>query len=137
MITRYGMSSTLYNRVFTDDSDEVFIGGSYGNSTAYSSEVISQIDKEVSEIINSAYADVLNILRDKRQALDAMAEYLMENERMDAEVFEQIYVENTTEEQRLRDPKNEGREYTFGKKKAKFVPEESSFSPSEAGADLD
>ena len=137
MITRYGMSSTLYNRVFTDDSDEVFIGGNYGNSTAYSSEVISQIDKEVSEIINSAYADVLNILRDKRQALDAMAEYLMENERMEAEVFEQIYVENTTEEQRLRDPKNEGREYTFGKKKAEFVPEESSFSPSESEADLD
>ncbi len=137
MITRYGMSSTLYNRVFTDDSDEVFIGGSYGNSTAYSSEVITQIDKEVSEIINNAYADVLNILRDKRQALDAMAKYLMENEKMDAEVFEQIYVENTTEEQRLKDPKNEGREYTFGKKKTEFVPEESSFSPSESESDLD
>ena len=124
MITKYGMSDKLYNRVFTDDSDQVFLGRDYGSSQTISQDVVNIIDQEVSIIIDEAYKDVIRILNEKRQALDAMADYLMDNERMSAEVFEEIYMANTTEEQRANDPENEGLEYSFGprKRSTEFIP---------------
>ncbi|MBO4687922.1 MAG: ATP-dependent zinc metalloprotease FtsH [Clostridiales bacterium] len=90
MITRYGMSEQFPNVVF-DDDDEVFIGKSYGHTRVYSEESAAKIDSEISEIIRAAYADVLRILNEKMDILNAVAHRLLEKEKIEGAEFEEIY----------------------------------------------
>ncbi|MBO4473581.1 MAG: AAA family ATPase, partial [Clostridiales bacterium] len=90
MITRYGMSEQFPNVVF-DDDDEVFIGKSYGHTRVYSEESAAKIDAEISEIIRAAYADVLRILNEKMDILNAVAQRLLEKEKIEGAEFEEIY----------------------------------------------
>ena len=119
MITKYGMSKKLPNQVFEVESQDI-----YQQNNKYSDQLIKIIDEEVTNIINGAYEDTLDILNNKRQALDAIAEYLMANERMDGDEFEKVYLDNTTPEQRENDPKNEGRDAAFAKRATEFMPED-------------
>lgn len=105
MICKYGMSQSFQNMVFSSD-DEVFLGRDYGHVKSYSDEVANAIDEEVRNIISSAYQNVLQILNDKRQLLEALTNRLLEVEKIDGDEFERLYQENTTEEQRKNDPKN-------------------------------
>ncbi len=106
MVTVYGMGESLMNLTFGDGSNEVFVGRDFGHVKSYSDAITNQIDLEVKKIIDRAYNRVLEILRDRRQALDAIAGVLMEKEKIDADEFEAIYQANTTAEQRAADPEN-------------------------------
>ncbi len=128
MITRFGMSKKLPNQVFGSDDDNPYSGA----QTTYSNDLAKIIDQEVTDIINNSYNKVLNILTEKRAVLDAIANYLMENERMDGDMFEQVYIENTTEEQRANDPVNAGVENAARRNAAKFSPSEQEFSDVES-----
>ena len=90
MITRYGMSEHFPNVVF-DDDDEVFIGKSYGHTRAYSEQSAAKIDAEISEIIKAAYTEVLRILNEKMDILNAVAQRLLEKEKIEGSEFEAIY----------------------------------------------
>lgn len=118
MITRYGMSSDLKNLVFGSSGDEVFLGRDYGHVKNYSEDVAERIDNEVAKIVNDAYEHALEILNEKRTALDAVARELLNNEKIEGEEFEKLYLAYTTAEQRENDAKNEGREEIFGFRKA-------------------
>ncbi len=90
MITRYGMSEHFPNVIF-DDDDEVFIGKSYGHTRVYSEDSAAKIDSEIAEIIRAAYADVLRILNEKMDILNAVAQRLLEKEKIEGAEFEEIY----------------------------------------------
>lgn len=90
MITRYGMSEHFLNVIF-DDDDEVFIGKSYGHTRVYSEDSAAKIDSEIAEIIRAAYADVLRILNEKMDILNAVAQRLLEKEKIEGAEFEEIY----------------------------------------------
>ncbi|MBR6255597.1 MAG: ATP-dependent zinc metalloprotease FtsH [Clostridiales bacterium] len=91
MITRYGMSEKFPNVVF-DDDDEVFIGKSYGHTRVYSEQSAAAIDEEIARIIDKAYNDVLDLLNEKMVILNAVANRLLEKEKIEGPEFEQIYV---------------------------------------------
>ncbi|MBQ6272154.1 MAG: ATP-dependent zinc metalloprotease FtsH [Clostridiales bacterium] len=91
MITRYGMSEKFPNVVF-DDDDEVFIGKSYGHTRTYSEQSAAMIDAEIARIIDKAYKDVLDILNEKMAILNAVAQRLLEKEKIEGPEFEEIYV---------------------------------------------
>ena len=91
MITRYGMSEKFPNVIF-DDDDEVFIGKSYGHTRTYSEQSAAMIDAEIARIIDKAYKDVLDILNDKMAILNAVAQRLLEKEKIEGPEFEEIYV---------------------------------------------
>ena len=103
MVAKYGMSERLGNLIFGSE-DEVFLGRDYGHVRDYSDELASIIDAEVKAILDAAYERVLKILTLKRRALDALAETLLQQEKVDGEAFEQLYLEHTTEEERADDP---------------------------------
>ncbi|MGI6078522.1 MAG: ATP-dependent zinc metalloprotease FtsH [Fastidiosipilaceae bacterium] len=109
MVVKYGMSERLGNLTFNGDDDEVFLGRDYGHVKNYSNELASVIDEEVKVIIDGAYNHVLHLLKTRRPALDAIANALMEKEKIDGDEFEAIYVANTTAEQRAADPDNPAR----------------------------
>ena len=87
MVTVYGMSEKLGAISFESGHDEVFIGKTMAQAKPYSEQVAAQIDEEVKAIIDAAYARAEKILTAERAHLDAVAEYLLAHETMDAQEF--------------------------------------------------
>ncbi|MEA4888833.1 MAG: ATP-dependent zinc metalloprotease FtsH [Clostridiaceae bacterium] len=100
MITKYGMSDKLGNLVFGNDN-EVFLGKDYGHVQNYSEKLAGVIDEEVKQIIDDAYAKVLNILREKMAMLKALAETLLEKEKIEGPEFETLYQTYTTSSEQI------------------------------------
>ncbi len=95
MITRYGMSDKLGNLVFGTPDEEIFIGRDYGHVRNYSDKLASVIDEEVKRIIDEAYARVKKLLTEHRATLDALAELLLKQEKVEKDDFERIYLANS------------------------------------------
>ena len=90
MVTVYGMSEKIGTVSFDSGSDEVFIGRSMAQAKSYSEEVAAQIDAEVKRIIDEAYHRCEEILTQQRDALENVAQYLLENETMSGEKFAEV-----------------------------------------------
>ncbi len=103
MVTKYGMSDVLGPMTFGSDNDEVFLGMSYAQTRDYSEQVAAEIDAEVKKIIDNAYATCEKLLSEHRDALDRVAEALMEKEKLSGEEFEALFEgkepENVTNEE--------------------------------------
>ena len=106
MITKYGMSDRLGNLVFAQE-DEVFLGRDYGHVQKYSDDLAGIIDEEVKKILDQSYEDVINILNEKREALEAITRVLLEKEKIEGDEFEALYQAHTTPEQRADDAQKE------------------------------
>ena len=90
MVTAYGMSERLGSIAFESGHDEVFIGKTMGQTRSYSEKTAAEIDDEVKAIIDRAYARCEEILTARREALTAVAEYLLAHETMTGEEFERM-----------------------------------------------
>ena len=90
MVTVYGMSDTLGAISYDSGSDEVFIGRSMAQAKNYSEEVAAKIDNEVKRIVDAAYQRCEEILTLHRDALENVAQYLLENETMSGEKFAEV-----------------------------------------------
>ncbi len=97
MVTVYGMSEKLGAISFESGQDEVFIGRTMAQAKPYSEQVAAQIDEEVKAIIDNAYAQAEKILKRDRGQLDAVAEYLLAHETMDAQDFLAVFSDKTQE----------------------------------------
>lgn len=91
MVGTYGMSEKLGTAAFDAGSDEVFIGKSMGHTRPYSEETAAVMDQEIKTIVDRAYDRAKAILTEHREELNAVAEYLLENETMDAETFDKMF----------------------------------------------
>ena len=89
MVMVYGMSEALGTIRFGSEhgDDEVFLGRDFNSSTGYSEQTAALIDSEIKRIIDEAYARAKEVLHEKRQKLDFIAEFLVKNEIMDDEQF--------------------------------------------------
>ena len=90
MVTAYGMSEKLGSIAFESGHDEVFIGKTMGQTRSYSEKTAAEIDDEVKAIIDRAYARCEELLTARREALTAVAEYLLAHETMTGEEFERM-----------------------------------------------
>ena len=89
MITRFGFSDKL-GPVLYAGSEEVFLGRDYGHTQSVADSTAAVIDEEVKRLIEMAYKDCEKILTENRRQLDELAEYLIENEKIDGEDFEKL-----------------------------------------------
>ncbi|MDL2233253.1 ATP-dependent zinc metalloprotease FtsH [Ruminococcaceae bacterium OttesenSCG-928-L11] len=87
MVTRYGFSDAVGPIVYGGDQNEVFLGRDYGHMRDYSEEIASEIDKEVRSLIESAYQKTTDILNEHVDQLHLVAQYVFENEKIDADEF--------------------------------------------------
>ncbi len=88
MVTKYGMSDNLGPVVFgASDSNEVFLGRDFGHTRNYSEQVAAQIDAEINRIVTDAYKKTTTCLSQNEDKLHLIAEYLIENEKMDGTQF--------------------------------------------------
>jgi cell division protease FtsH len=74
MVCRFGMSPVL-GKVILDNNDQAF---------QYSTETAALIDREIRTIMDSAYAQVIELLRSNKEKLDLLAQTLLEKETLDA-----------------------------------------------------
>ena len=87
MVTEYGMSSTV-GPIFLGDEQEVFLGKSFSQQRmGFSEEVNSAIDREVHRLIDEGYKRAEAILTEHMDKLHALAEVLLEREKLDADEF--------------------------------------------------
>ncbi|MBO5420831.1 MAG: ATP-dependent zinc metalloprotease FtsH [Clostridia bacterium] len=96
MITKYGMSDNLGPVCYAGHNDQVFLGRDYGHSKNYSEATAMAIDEEIKKVITDAYRRTEEILTQHRDQLDALAEYLVKNEKIDGENFRKL-MESTLE----------------------------------------
>ena len=91
MVGTYGMSAKLGSVAFDAGTDEVFIGKSMGHTRPYSEQTAAEMDVEIRAIIDEAYGKCREILAKYKKQLTEIAEYLLENETMDAERFNSYF----------------------------------------------
>lgn len=91
MVMKYGMSEKLGPITFGDTQEEVFLGMEKNNGRNYSETVAAQIDDEVRSIITNAYKFAERVLKENMDKLHAVAEILIEKEKISAEEFEEVF----------------------------------------------
>lgn len=103
MVTQYGMSkkfglmglATIQNKYLD------------GNATLNCSDVTAAgVDEEVMKLLKESYEKALELLRDNRQLMDKLAEYLIEKETITGKEFMKIY----RQEKGIPDPEEEKKE---------------------------
>ncbi len=89
MVTELGMSDRVGTIHLGSEhgEGEVFLGRDFNASKVYSEQTASMIDEEVKLIIDEAYAKAKEVLMEKREKLDFLADFLVANEIMDDEQF--------------------------------------------------
>lgn len=109
MITRLGMSPKLGPMVFGEQQDQVFLGKSLGHERNYGEGVAELIDKEMHDLVTTAYDDVVRMLEEHRDALNHMAAALMEVETINHKQVENLIKYGALEspEERAEKEKNE------------------------------
>ena len=92
MITKFGMSERLGLINYDNDSDEVFIGRDFGQtSRGYGEKVAGTIDEEVKRIIDECYLKAKAILEEHQSVLEACAQLLLEKEKITRSEFEALF----------------------------------------------
>ncbi len=93
MVTKYGMSDKVGNRIVDQGNDEVFVGRDYGHRSNLSESLSSVVDSEVKKIIDDAYAEAKKILNDNIDKLNKIAEILLTQEKIEGDEFEALMAE--------------------------------------------
>ena len=92
MVMKYGMSDSI-GMIDYGGEGEVFIGRDYGHTREYGEQTASLIDNEIRGIVDSCYRKAKVILEENRPALKAVAEALVDKEKLDQFEFEAIFSE--------------------------------------------
>jgi len=83
MVCEWGMSPKLGPVSFGKQDDQVFLGREMATSSNYSEQTAIEIDQEIRQIITTQYDRCMQLLRDHREALERMAECLLEYETLE------------------------------------------------------
>ena len=91
MVMKYGMSEKLGTIAFGSGQEEIFLGRDIAQGRNYSEQTSADIDSEVRRIIDKAYKTAEQILTMQMDKLTAVANVLLEKEKIDGEEFEEIF----------------------------------------------
>lgn len=92
MVMQYGMSEKIGTISFGENNGEVFLGREISKGRNVSEEISAEIDKEVKSLVSEAYERAESLLKANMSKLDAVAQVLIEKEKIDGEEFENIFV---------------------------------------------
>ena len=90
MVTEWGMSDKLGMIAYGDNSQEVFLGHSVTQNKNVSEATAREIDTEIKEIIDGAYARAKKILSDNIDQLHGVARGLLEHETLSGDEIRQV-----------------------------------------------
>jgi cell division protease FtsH len=91
MVMEYGMSDRLGPMKYGQPAGQVFLGRDYNSHQDYSDDIASVIDEEVRYLINQAHEEAHTILSTHLDALNRIADALIERETLDAAEVTEIF----------------------------------------------
>lgn len=104
MVAKYGMSDNIGPVAYGNGSSQE--GGGYIVGKPYSEETASALDKEVSRLMEEGLATAERVLNDHRDALDGIANELVEKETLERDEFEKILIRYGIKPKSLPGPKS-------------------------------
>jgi cell division protease FtsH len=90
MVTKYGMSK-LGPVIFGEEQKEVFLGKDLGHVKDYSESSASEIDKIVTEIIQSSYKRTKELIIKNKELIEKIVADLIKKETLTKEEFEEYF----------------------------------------------
>jgi cell division protease FtsH len=97
MVTEYGMSDLLGPVTYDRPRQPMFLPESYTPAKAYSETRATQIDEEISSLMEKAQERVRNILSERRKVLDDLARLLSQKEMVQGEELRKMLSESAAE----------------------------------------
>jgi cell division protease FtsH len=97
MVAEYGMSDRLGLVTYERPHQARFLPGNFPTNKTYSESKASQIDEEISQVIEQAHQRVRKILSDHRKVLDEVAHLLLRKEIVQGEELRKILGKTPTE----------------------------------------
>ena len=91
LISDYGMSEKLGLRTFGKREEMVFLGREIHEEKDYSDKTAEAIDQEITRLLDEAAERARQIIKDKKEFLDKIANTLIEKETIEAEEFEALF----------------------------------------------
>ena len=88
MITQYGMSDKFGMAALESVQNKYLDGRSVSNC---SDETKTEVDREIVRVLKECYDKAMNILKENRDALDEIAEFLISKETISGEQFMEIF----------------------------------------------
>lgn len=82
MVLDWGMSDRFKNIAFGGQREQVFLGEQISQRREYSEDTARSVDGEIEKIIDQAYTRALDTLKEHHDALDAIADHLLDEEEM-------------------------------------------------------
>jgi cell division protease FtsH len=104
MVTEWGMSEHLGRLRYSDNEEEIFLGRSITRSRNVSEDTARLIDAEVRRIIESAEARARDVLGNNIQALDKVAEALLEYETLSGDEVAKVLRDEPIDRTDYTDP---------------------------------
>jgi len=104
MVTEFGMSEKIGPVTYKGDEDEVFLGKELVSKPHYSDKVASEIDEEVRRLIDDSFKKAKKILMENKEALDKLADKLMEKETLAREEIMDMLFSVKSEKKIKRSP---------------------------------
>ena len=90
MVTEYGMSDSV-GPMFLGGQEEVFIAKDWGHQRNYSESLAATVDDEVRKILDEQYDRAKAVINADLDALDRVAQMLIEFERVSGEEFAAVF----------------------------------------------
>ena len=90
MVTQWGMSDVMGPLAYGDNQQEVFLGHSVAQTQNMSDETVRKIDAEVRRFVEEGYDTAKQILTEKRDQLEAVAQGLLEYESLSGDEINDI-----------------------------------------------
>ncbi|MDQ3232693.1 MAG: ATP-dependent metallopeptidase FtsH/Yme1/Tma family protein, partial [Pseudobdellovibrionaceae bacterium] len=90
MVCQWGMSEKLGPIAWAAPDHEVFMGRDFGGREGFSQKIMEEIDSEVKRIVNGGYELAVKILKERRSALENMADALLIRETLESSDIENI-----------------------------------------------
>ncbi len=94
MVLSWGMSERLGPMASGSRREQVFLGEEIAQRRDYSEETAREVDEEVKAIIDEAHRRATDVLRERRDTLDRIAEVLKEEEEITGDRVNQILQED-------------------------------------------
>ncbi|MBN8893178.1 MAG: ATP-dependent zinc metalloprotease FtsH, partial [Rhodospirillales bacterium] len=109
MVSEWGMSDKLGMIAYGDNSQEVFLGHSVTQNKNVSEATAREIDSEIKDIIDAAYANAKRVLTEHIDQLHAVARALLEHESLSGDEIRQVLRGETVVKKVVDEPASENR----------------------------
>ena len=90
MVCEWGMSESLGPLTYGKKEEQIFLGKEFNRHQDYSEATALKIDGEIKHVVTEQYARATRLLTENRDALQRVAEALLEHEVLDAQQLKQL-----------------------------------------------